>query len=162
MEFMKNHRRSQILLGPAECSVVQRVVAKTIDFIIVAIIFLLGKALWLPLGWLGALVYAAIQDSLGQGQSVGKKIIGLQVLEDYSGLPCSPSHSILRNIPWVISLFCLPIPVVGVLMQLVLVPLICLELYLLVTLDSGVRLGDVMGNTVVVEYFEEPDDMLHQ
>jgi hypothetical protein len=40
-------------------------------------------------------------------------------------------------------------------MQFVFIPIVLLELYLLLTLESGVRLGDVMGNTLVVEYVEE-------
>jgi len=155
MDLMKNSRRTRILLGERRCSSFQRFIARSVDFTVLAIIFLIGKVFWLPFGWLGALGYAAIQDSLGQGQSVGKRVMGLQVIEDNSGLPCSISHSILRNAPWVLAVFCLPFPVVGVLMQFVFIPIVFLELYLLVTLESGVRLGDVMGNTLVVEYVEE-------
>lgn len=151
MESGKIQRRSRILLGEAQCSKEQRVAARVIDLIILAVIFLLGRFLWLPIGWLGAICYAAIQDALGQGQSIGKRIIGLQVIEDDSGLPCSVFSSTLRNAPLILSLFFLPIPVIGILMQFVLVPILGLEVYLLGSLESNVRLGDVMGNTYVAE-----------
>ena len=155
MDLMKNSRRTRILLGERRCSSFQRFMARSVDFTVLATIFLIGKVIWLPLGWLGTLAYAAIQDSLGQGQSIGKRVMGLQVIEDNSGLPCSISHSILRNAPWILAVFCLPFPVLGVLMQFVFAPVLLLEIYLLLTLESGVRLGDVMGNTLVVEYVEE-------
>lgn len=154
MEISKTNR---ILLGDARCTIEQRVAAKLIDLVLVAIIFLLGKLIWFPLGWLGALAYSGIQDSLGQGQSIGKRIIGLQVLEADSGLPCSVWRSVLRNTPLLLSVFFLPIPVLGILMQFIFIPILALEFYILFTLDSGVRLGDVMGNTFVAEFHEELD-----
>ncbi len=160
MESLKNSRKSRILLGERRVSSFQRIVAKGIDLTIIAILFFMGKVIGWPLGWLGALIYAAIQDSLGEGQSIGKKIIGLQVIEYDSGLPCSVLHSTLRNVPCILSLFCLPFPVVGVLSQFIFVPVFCLEIYLLLTLDSGVRLGDVMGNTQVVEHFQDGIDAM--
>ena len=155
MDSIKNGRRSRILLGERRSSSFQRVAARAIDLIIVAIFFFLGRVIWYPLGWLCAWGYAATQDAFGQGQSIGKRIMGLQVIEESSGLPCSLSHSILRNVPWFLSLLCLPFPVVGILLQFVFVPVFILEIYLLLTLESGVRLGDVMGNTSVIEYVED-------
>jgi uncharacterized RDD family membrane protein YckC len=162
MEIDKNNRRSRILMGETQCSTVQRVIARCIDLIVTVAIFLIGSWFWFPLGWAGAVLYTGIQDSLGQGQSVGKKIIGLKVIEDSSGLPCSLSNSVFRNVPWVMSAFFLPFPVVGVLAHFVLVPLLGLEVYLVLTLNSGVRLGDVMGNTLVIESQEELANVPHQ
>lgn len=161
MELTKSTRRSRILLGEPRSSSFQRVAARLIDLTILAVLFFMGTVIWLPLGWLAAVYYAGIQDSLGDGQSIGKKVIGLQVIEDHSGLPCSIAHSILRNAPLILTVFCLPIPVVGVLMQFITIPIFCLELYLLVTIDSGIRLGDVMGNTVVIEHFQDDIEALH-
>ncbi|MBM4317996.1 MAG: RDD family protein [Deltaproteobacteria bacterium] len=154
MEIDKNNRKSRILMGEAQCSMVQRVIARFIDLIVTTAIFLIGSWFWFPLGWIGAVLYTGVQDSLGQGQSLGKKIIGLKVIEDYSGLPCSVSNSVFRNVPWMMSAFFLPFPVVGVLALFILIPLLSLEIYLVLTLDSGVRLGDVMGNTLVIESHE--------
>ena len=160
MELIKTGRKSRILLGHPKSSSFQRFMARSIDLTVVAIIFLIGRIFWWPLGWIGAMVYVSFQDSLGSGQSIGKKIIGLQVIEDASGLPCSPIHSIMRNVPCLLSLFCLPFPVVGVLAQLVFIPAVILEIYLLLNLESGVRLGDVMGNTLVIEHFQDNNEAL--
>jgi uncharacterized RDD family membrane protein YckC len=155
MDLIKNSRQTRILLGERRVPCFQRVVARCLDSLVVAILFFIGREIWSPMGWLAAIGYAATQDSFGKGQSLGKKIMGLQVVEEHSGLSCSVSHSVLRNMPWLMSLLCLPIPVVGILMHLVLIPVMALEFYLLFSLDSGVRLGDVMANTLVVECFDE-------
>ena len=60
-------------------------------------------------------------------------------------------------IPLLLSVFFLPIPVLRILMQFIFIPILALEFYILFTLDSGVRLGDVMGNTFVAEFHEELD-----
>lgn len=162
MDSVKNIRKSRILLAERKSSSFQRFVARGIDLTVTAIIFFMGKALWWPLGWVGAVFYASVQDFLGEGQSIGKKIIGLQVIDDYSGLPCSVINSALRNAPFVMTVFCMPFSVVAVLSQFFLLPIFILELYLLFTLDSGVRLGDVMGNTSVVEHFQDEIDLMSQ
>ena len=82
METGKINRRTGILIGQAQCTKERRAAARCIDLIVLAVIFLIGKFFWLPLGWMGAMAYAGIQDFLGQGQSIGKRIIGLQVIED--------------------------------------------------------------------------------
>ena len=157
METHMTGRQDSILLGEKRSSSFQRVVARFIDLTVTAIVFFLGRAIWSPMGWFLGVGYAAVQDALGQGQSIGKKIMGLQVIEESSALPCSFSHSVFRNVPWILSLFLLPFPVVGILAQFVFLPVLFLEFYLLWALESGVRLGDVMGNTCVVEYMSDGD-----
>jgi len=161
MELPKIGRKNRILLGESKSSSFQRFLARGIDLTIVAIIFFTGGVVWWPLGWVGAMAYASFQDSLGDGQSIGKKIIGLQVIEDQSGLPCSPTHSVMRNIPCLLCLFCYPFPVVGMLSLIFFIPVFTLEVYLLLNLESGVRLGDVMGDTLVIEHFQDEAEAPH-
>lgn len=96
----------------------------------------------------------AAQDGFGVGQSIGKRIIGLQVVEDANGFACSMGASAVRNVAFA-SLFLFSFsPVLWILLCIVTFPFIGLEVYLLLTLDSRVRLGDVLANTAVVDYAE--------
>jgi len=148
-------RRSSILLGERRTSIFNRIAAKVIDLIVIIAVYFIGTAIWFPLGVVAAAGLAGIFDSLGIGQSVGKRIIGLRVIEDNSGLACSAFLSVLRNGPVVLAILFSSVPVLWAFAWFLTVPIFCLEVYLLFTVDVGVRLGDVMGNTLVVEHFEE-------
>ena len=124
-----------------------RLTAKAIDLFIVFILSLL----FYPFGLLVAIFYIGISDSLGQGQSVGKKILGFSVLSLEDGKPCSLKQSIIRNLPVLIPMGFALIPLWGwIICSLLTIPLILLEIYLLFKLDSGHRLGDVMADTTVI------------
>lgn len=155
MEYRSLSRRSSILLGERHTTVFQRFSAKGIDIVVVVAIYFLGKALWLPFGSIAAAIFAAFQDSMGNGQSIGKKIIGLQVIDDATGMSCSASSSFLRNVPLVVSVLFAGVPVFWAFALFLSVPVLVLEAGLILTINCGVRLGDVMGNTLVIEYFEE-------
>lgn len=147
-------RRTPIFLGPICSTPFQRCVAKGIDLVLIMVIFFVGKTIWGPLGPVLGAFYAAIQDSFGNGQSVGKKIIGLRTLDEGTGISCSAIGSCMRNLPWVIGILCSTIPVVWAFVALASLPFILLEIYLIFNLETGVRLGDIMANTLIVEYFE--------
>ena len=147
-------RRSNILLGDRHTHLFQRLVAKGIDLLIAVAIYYLGCAIWGPLGVFGAVACCALQDGWGVGQSVGKRIIGLRVIEDQTGLPCSFKSSAVRNLPFMAALLFASTPVLWVFFLLIAAPLILVEIYLLISVESGIRLGDVLGNTLVVEYLE--------
>ncbi|NBT59321.1 hypothetical protein EBT16_11115, partial [bacterium] len=101
------------------------------------------------------------QDSFGEGQSVGKKIIGLRTLDEGTGISCSAIGSCMRNLPWVVIVLCSTIPVLWVFVILAALPFVFLEIYLVFNLETGVRLGDVMANTLIVEHFEVHPDHSH-
>ena len=61
----------------------------------------------------------------------------------------------MRNLPLVVSVGVLCVPVLWVFALFVTIPFLCLELYLICSLETGVRAGDVMGNTLVVEYQDD-------
>ena len=144
-------RRSSILLGVGQTSVFNRFVAKGIDVLLIVAVYFLGEALWRPLGVVAASLFCAWQDGWGEGQSVGKKIIGLRVIEEPEGISCSFRNSLLRNFPFVLGVIFSTVPFLWVFFILLSLPVILLESYLILTLESGVRLGDVLGNTLVVE-----------
>jgi len=155
MEPKISTRRSSIFVGEQHTSIFNRIMAKLIDCLIVVAIYFLGSAIWFPMGVLAAMSYAAMQDGLGVGQSIGKRIFGLRVIEDQMGLPCSFRVSFIRNIMFTMAVPLAVMPILWILFFAVAVPLIVLELYLIVSLDSGVRLGDVLGNTLVVEHLDD-------
>jgi uncharacterized RDD family membrane protein YckC len=124
-----------------------RLLAKAIDLFLVLIL----SIFFYPVGIILSLVYIAIADSLQNGQSVGKKLMGFAVISLEDGRPCSPKQSMTRNLPIIIPLAIAIIPFWGWAISFLLgVPLLLLEVYLLYKLDSGHRLGDVMADTSVM------------
>lgn len=152
-------RRTSIFLGDRHAPLPSRFIAKAIDTLIVTAMFLLGAAVWTPFGLLVAVLFAGVQDGMWVGQSIGKRIIGLRVIEDHRGLPCGFKNSLLRNIPFMIAIPFAGIPLLWAVFLIVILPLLALEAYLVTALESGTRLGDILGNTLVVEYL---DDGMHQ
>lgn len=147
--------RKYILKSPLKTALLTRILAKLIDMFIV----LLLSLFFYPLGVIPALGYLAICDSLQEGQSLGKKLMGFSVLSLEDGTPCSMKQSAVRNLPFMVPVFFLIIPVWGWIFCAVLaLPLAFLELYLLFKLDSGKRLGDVMADTTVIGNDQERAD----
>ncbi|MDC1174942.1 RDD family protein [Bacteriovoracaceae bacterium] len=104
-----------------------------------------------PVGLLLGMIYIGVADSLQNGQSVGKKFMGFQVINLEDGTPCSVKQSFIRNLPMIVPLFFAIIPLWGAIFALILgVPLIVFEILMLYKLDSGHRLGDVMADTSVL------------
>jgi uncharacterized RDD family membrane protein YckC len=137
---------------PTRVSVLNRVIAKLIDLAIV----LLLVGLVYPVGPLLGFLYSLCADGIGvggmQGQSVGKKLLKLQVLHVPSRRPASIRDSVLRNAPVGVATFFGIIPVWGwLILGLIGLPLMVMEIYLMITVETGHRLGDVMGDTEVVE-----------
>ncbi len=124
-----------------------RIIAKLIDLFVVLILIIP----FYPFGVLLALGYLSVSDSLQHGQSVGKKVIGFRVISLEDASPCSVKQSIIRNLPLTIPLFFSIFPFWGWMISLLIgIPLALLELYFIITLDSGHRIGDVMADTTVM------------
>lgn len=86
-----------------------------------------------------------------QGESIGKKLLGLKVISLEDGKQCSPKSSMIRNLPLTIPLIFFIFPIVGVIIGLILlIPFVSFEIYLIMKLDSFHRLGDIMANTTVI------------
>ena len=139
--------RKYILESPIKIARLSRVLAKIIDLFIALIITILIH----PVGVILAVGYLGISDYIQGGQSVGKRFLGFRVISLKDGSYCSFRQSIYRNLPFIIPLVFAIIPFWGwVFSLLLLIPLCALELYLIFTLDSGHRLGDVMADTTVI------------
>jgi uncharacterized RDD family membrane protein YckC len=122
-----------------------RAVAGFVDLLLVIGLARLPDAL----GFLSALGYILVRDGLFQGQSVGKKLIGLRVVTE--GLPeGAPAYreSIIRNVPFAVAYILFLIPYAG----WVLGPLaLGMECLVSVGDDQGMRIGDMLARTCVVQ-----------
>lgn len=121
-----------------------RCAAKTIDFILVAAASeIIPKA-----GFFGGLAYLLISDGLFDGRSLGKKLIGLRVVSSQEDRGCSIKESILRNLIFVAGLALWKIPFIG---WIFIALSIGFELILILGSKDGMRLGDEIAKTKVIE-----------
>jgi len=137
-------------------SVLKRVSARFIDSILMLFV---SAVLPYPVGPLAGLAYSVLGDALNIGpfrhQSVGKKLLGLQVrraIPEAGGSrpELTLKEIALRNLPVGIVTFLQIIPVVGwILFFLVGIPLLAVEVWLMIHNPGGHRLGDVLGDTEV-------------
>jgi hypothetical protein len=139
----------------------RRVLAKFVDLLFVMVV---SVAIWSPVGPLIGFLYSIMADGLPfegfEGQSLGKKLFKLRVISTRAGawrggdqpVRLSLRDSIFRNAPVGVATFFALIPVWGwAILALIGFPLMVVEIYLLVRAPRGQRLGDVMGDTEVVE-----------
>lgn len=134
--------------------ILNRIVAKMIDIVIMMAVALI---LPYPLGPLLGFLYSVLGDGLNvgpfRGQSLGKKALNLQVVSIVRKRPASFRDSLLRNAPVGVATFFAIIPLWGwLILGLIGLPLMAMEVYLMLTVETGHRLGDVMGDTEVVEF----------
>ena len=136
----------------ARARVSHRVIAKMIDL---AIMMVLAAVVTYPAGPVLGFFYSLAADGLNfgpfHGQSIGKKLLGLQVRHIRLDRPAQLRESIMRNAPVGVVTFFSIIPVWGwVILVLLGVPLMMMEVYLMLSVGTGHRLGDVMGDTEVI------------
>lgn len=160
--------------GPFRVALQTRLIAKAIDL---ALIVLLAIILY-PVGILLGVIYLSVADSLQNGQSVGKKLMGMAVISLEDGRPCSVRQSLVRNLPIIVPLGIMIFPFWGIILGFFMaIPFMAFELYLLFHLDSGHRMGDVMADTTVMantdgerikssgvqkSWFKQTDQMISQ
>lgn len=132
----------------------QRVAAKGIDLIIFLIVAVVVPY---PVGPLLGFVYSVAADAFCfgpfQGQSVGKRLLKLKVVSlKRPGKPPELKESLLRNAPIGFVTFLSLIPIPGWFLAPILgVPLFTLEIVLMRRIGAGQRLGDVLGDTEVID-----------
>jgi uncharacterized RDD family membrane protein YckC len=146
--------------GSGRAGVLNRVAAKLIDLFLVCAV---AAIVPYPVGPLIGFLYSILGDGMDfgpfRGQSVGKKLLKLQVLECSTRQPARYKDSLFRNAPVGVATFFAIIPVWGwLILFLIGVPLMLMEIYLMVTAQTGRRLGDVMGDTEVVEVKHDPEE----
>ncbi len=136
-----------------KCGVGKRIGAFIIDYLIVMVIFVpavifmvLATAdqdfalpfIMLSLGLcIPPFVYLLIRDGLGNGQSIGKRLVKTMVVDLTTNAPCTKGKSALRNL---ISGIIASFPYVGWIVDVV----------LLFAHDKGFRVGDLVAKTMVI------------
>jgi uncharacterized RDD family membrane protein YckC len=139
--------RKSLLSGPLARARWFRLVAKLIDVALVMI----GAVTYYPMGLILGIIYLCISDSLYEGQSIGKRIMGFGVISLIDGAPCSAKQSFIRNLPFTVPLMLLVFPFWGwVLSAIFALPLALMEVYFLFKDASPHRLGDIMADTTVI------------
>ena len=129
---------------PLKASLLLRVMAKTLDFIVVAAAL---KAI--PrVGFIAAIAYLLICDGLFDGRSLGKKIIRLRVILVSTAANGSFRDSMIRNAPFALALAVFNIPFAG---WLLLIFILAFEFLLALGNSEGLRFGDELAGTKVVE-----------
>ncbi len=128
-----------------------RIFAKMIDLMLV---LFLGLAIQGGAGSILGFVYSLIADGMPfknmQGQSLGKKLVGIKVYSNVSST-ANLKTSVIRNIPIGLITFLMIIPLWGwILSLLVGVPLCLIEISLMMRAEKRQRLGDVMAESVVL------------
>lgn len=131
-----------------KANILNRYIAKAIDILIGgAMAFVLS-----PVGPLAGLLYILIADGFRHGQSPGKRLIGLQVLHETDASPISFKESIERNIPFAIVYIFSIIPFLGWLLFVIVgIPILLFESYLICFDEKGIRVGDILAGTQVVD-----------
>ena len=139
--------RKSFLSGPMARARWSRLIAKLIDVGLVTI----GAVCYYPMGLILGLVYLCIADSLYDGQSIGKRLMGFGVVSLVDGTPCSARQSFIRNLPFTVPLFFLIFPFWGWIFSAIFaLPLAVMEVYFLFHYNSHKRLGDIMADTTVI------------
>ncbi|MGE3609057.1 MAG: RDD family protein [Bacteriovoracaceae bacterium] len=140
-------KRKSIVTGPLLRARTLRLIAKCIDLGLVTI----GAVFYYPMGLILGIVYLCIADSLYDGQSIGKRLMGFGVVSLIDGSPCSTKQSFVRNLPFTVPLFFLIFPFGGWIFSAVFaLPIALMEFYLLFKAGSAHRLGDIMADTTVI------------
>ena len=138
-----------------KAGLLNRIIARTIDFIIVAALYeVIPKV-----GFFAGLTYLLIADGLFEGRSVGKKLIGLRVIIYNSSdkvKACGFKESIIRNFPLAAGFVLFGIlnlvPLIGWFFSFVTVVVVVLfETLVLIGNEKGMRLGDELAKTHVIE-----------
>lgn len=145
---------ARILQKPLKKAWLARFTAKAIDLFIV----LLLSVVYFPLGFLLGVLYLSIGDSLGTGQSLGKRIIGMRVIRTEDAQKCEWKQALVRNLPLTAPLILFIIPILGWFIGGLLFCVFCaVEIYLFTTFKSRQRLGDMMAETTVVICGQQPE-----
>jgi uncharacterized RDD family membrane protein YckC len=124
--------------------VLNRFIAKFVDLIVVAAA---GQVVP-PVGWLAGLAYVLIGDGLTGGQSLGKRLIGLQTVIPRSREVSGFRESIVRNLPLALAYLLFPIPYIGWALA---TAIVLLEALLIIGNEQGLRLGDEIAHTQVLD-----------
>lgn len=125
-----------------------RILAKLIDLLIALSLTVIA----MPFGMVGGILYIMIADGFMGGRSPGKKLIGLKVIIAKNGEKPDFKASIIRNVPFGLTVFLSIIPGLGyILLFSAGLAIAGYETYLLAFDEKGIRLGDNLAGTMVID-----------
>ncbi len=131
----EEHRRAGLLL---------RTAAKIVDFILIAaVIEIIPRA-----GFFAGLTYILLGDGFFDGRSIGKKLLKIRVVSAETYAPCAFKDSILRNGTFAVGYILWIVPLIGWIFILI---ISVVEFILLLGSKDGMRLGDEIAKTAVIE-----------
>jgi uncharacterized RDD family membrane protein YckC len=135
-----------------KANLINRFLAKFIDGLIAVLMAMIFNSVGVLMG----ATYIFVADGLSGGQSLGKRLTGLRVVNVDSGEPITFKDSMIRNVHLsVIFLFSI-VPVLGwVVIITVGLTIILFETYYCIVDVHGYRVGDLAAGTEVVSALKE-------
>lgn len=127
-----------------KADLLNRFIAKFIDFLIVAVLLKLLPSI----GFIAGITYLLIGDGLFDGRSLGKRLVGLRVILLEVGRGCSFKESIIRNFPFGIGYILFSIPWIGWIFPLI---IFAFEGLMVIGSKDGARIGDEIAKTRVID-----------
>lgn len=129
-----------------------RGLARGADFVLAMAMLKLA----VPAGPFFAFVYLLAADGLFHGQSIGKRLFGVRAIViprgATRGRPAGYRESMLRNFPFALLPLFYGITLVGWVMLFVVgLPVLAFEAWMVWTDRLGVRIGDILADTQVVD-----------
>lgn len=120
-----------------------RLVAKAIDLLLAYLLAWIVPAV----GPLAGMAYLLVADAIHNGQSIGKRLMGIKTVHIPSRSSASPAQSAVRNLPTSLAFALTLNPVLA----LVAGPILAFEAYMAFSDPLGIRIGDIFADTQVVD-----------
>ena len=138
--------------GMEKAGFLARIIARTIDFAIVIACYEIIPAI----GFFAGLTYLLLCDGLFEGKSIGKSLTGIKVVDKGNRENCGYKESAFRNFPFAVAYIIFGIfkviPLLGWLISFAaIVGVLIFESLVIVGSENGMRLGDELANTRVVD-----------
>ena len=147
-----------LLTGIRRGTMENRIWAKIIDFLIVMFFLFLIHwffgTVWI---FIAAPVFWAIIELLNEGQSPGKWLLGLQVVDSLGAPFPAFTGCLIRNFPFLILSVCIFYfdTILGFAGILLAILFISIETYFVLLISSGVRIGDILSTTRVQDFRDQ-------
>jgi hypothetical protein len=132
----------------AKADLTLRGLARGFDF---AVALAVGLAAPFVVGPLLAAGYLAVADGLLHGQSPGKRLFGVRVVVPARRASAGLTESMQRNAPFAVVALCWALPLLWPVFLLVGLPVIAIESWRAWREPLGLRYGDVLAETQVVD-----------
>jgi len=127
-----------------------RLIAKGVDFFLVLYVSRSEHAFWIIV----SMIYLLMADGFFQGQSLGKRIVGLKTVyldNDTKEFQLATfAHSAIRNCAFAAILFLSIIPFIGIVFSILGCVLVLVEVYFMYSDPENLRIGDIYAKTKVV------------